>query len=444
MISADTLSRSPYVLDEHGGAGLLVACTELSDKVALLRRNNALDDATLAALRKAWHVEQVYESAGIEGNTLTPNETRLAISRGITISGKPPEHTDEVVRLHAAHLFLEELMKEKGALTQRQLLDVHTLVLGRGAAGAGVYRNVEVAIGNQKHKPPHPLEVPECMAAYFAWLAREASNCPVPLQATVAHAWLVHVHPFRDGNGRTARAIMNLLLMRAGFPIVIIRRKDRQRYYDALACSDEWGDLGPLLELFVVRANDSLRQVDRIRTAVTSVSLEMERILAAEERTFSVWNAAIGLLCEELAAALERVRTADRAFRIDWQRFEPLDRSDYQSLVERHSISQSWIARFTISRGNRHFSALFWAGFASDSMGESARGRPALFVSEPNPERYPQWRRPTAGFATALREVVYADGRFIVRREGEAPRQEESTTAFALGLVEEILRTWSA
>lgn len=439
MTSSGMLGGSPYLLDEQHGEVLMRASGHLTEKVALLRRNKGLDEVTLSALRREWNIEQVYESAGIEGNSLTLNETKLAISRGVTISGKPPEHTDEVKHLHEAHQFLEELLKEKDAFTQRQLLDIHSLVLGRGASGAGEYRKVEVAIGNQKHKPPHPIKVPEMMADYFSWTEQAFHNCPVPLQAAVAHAWLVHIHPFRDGNGRTARAVMNLLLMRSGFPIVIIRRKDRQRYYDALACSDE-GDIGPLLELFVARAEDSLRQIDRVRAAVTGLTLEMERISAAEEREVSVWNAAIGLLCEEVASALERIRTAEPAFNVEWRRFEPIDRDDYRALSERQMVSQSWIARFTLSRGNRSFRTLLWAGVVSDAMGKGARGKPALFFSEPNPDGYPQWRLPTPGFATDVREIVYAEGRFLVRREGKAPAFEESTTKFALDFVSGILR----
>ena len=439
MTSGDILGGSPCLLDEHRAVALLRASSKLTDEVGLLRSKGRLDGATLAQLRKEWNVRQVYESAGIEGNTLTLGETELAISRGITISGKPPEHTDEVIHLNEAHRYLEDLTREKGAITQRQLLELHTLVLGRGATGAGEYRKVEVAIGSQKHEPPPPLKVPEMMDAYFAWLRRAISDCPVPLQAAVAHAWLVHIHPFRDGNGRTARAVMNLLLMRAGFPIVIIRRKDRKRYYDALALSDG-GDIGPLLELIVDRAEDSLRELDRIRTATTGISLELERIMAADERAASVWNAAVGLLVEEIASALEKVSEADPSFSVEVHRFGLLEVEDYRALRDRGSFSRTWIARVGLSRGARSFRALIWAGHASDAMGAAARNKPALHLSEPNPEGYPQWRLPTPGFAIDVREIVYADGRFIVRREGKAPSVEDSPTALALGLVREILQ----
>lgn len=439
MISADALSETPYLLDGERAAPLLAAATDLGERVTLLRRRGSVDDSTLAALRKEWNVDQVYESAGIEGNTLTLTETRLAISRGITISGKPPEHVDEVQRLHNAHEYLEQLLDEQGPITQRQLLDVHTLILGRGVAGAGEYRTVEVAIGNQPHKPPHPLKVPDMMAEYFKWLGAAANHCPVPLQASVAHAWLVHIHPFRDGNGRTARAVMNLLLMRAGFPIVIIRRKDRQRYYDALARSDE-GDIGPLLELFLLRASDSLHQIDRVRKAASGVSIEVERIAAAEERAVSLWNAAVNLLCEEVAAAFERVVEADPAYTFSWKRYDELEPTDYRLLCQGEAVSQSWVARFELSRGTKAFRFLIWAGFLSDGMKSTVRGRPALFFSEQNPDRYPQWRQPSEHFATSLREIAYYDGRFIVRREGAIPKTETSTTVLALHLVQEVLK----
>lgn len=439
MTSGDILDGSPYLMDEKEGAALLAASAGLIQQVAFLRRDGALDEATLKALRKEWNITQVYESAGIEGNTLTLNETQLAISRGITISGKPPEHSDEVVHLYEAHQYLEDLLKEPGPITQRQLLDIHALVLGRGTLGAGEYRKVEVAIGNQKYKPPPPFKVQEMMDAYFAWIARVVDECPVPLLAAVTHAWLVHIHPFRDGNGRTARAVMNLLLMRNGFPIVIIRRKDRQRYYDALAQSDDV-NIGPLLELIIARAGDSIQQIDRVRKAATGVSLEMERIAAIEERDASVWNAAISLLCEEFAAAFQRIADSDSTFIFDWRRYEPLDREDYRRLCERQNISQSWIARFSLSRGQKSFRFLLWAGFVSEEIVMLAKGKPALFLSEPNPNGYPQWRRPQDGFATTLREIAYVNGRFLVRREGKQPMFEDSTTAFALGFAQEVLR----
>lgn len=437
MTSNDMLSGSPYLLTLSSGPILLADSRKLAEDVTLLRRQGSLDDRTLESLRREWGMEQVYESAGIEGNQLTLNETRIAIVRGITITGKPPEHTEEVVRLHQAHEHLETLLRESGPITKRQLMDVHTLVLGRGSTGAGTYRTIEVQIGDQVHKPPHPAKVPEEMDAYFAWLAT-ADACPIPLRAAVAHAWLAHIHPFVDGNGRTARAAMNLLLMRTGFPVAVIRRKDRQRYYDALAKSDE-GDIGPLLELIVARSRDSLRQIDRVRTQVTGVTIEMERIAAKDETMAAVWNASCDLLCQELALAFERVVDKDPSFRFSWRRYDPIDSTDYQRLCGGQSVSESWLARYRLTRHDRSFEMLLWAGFSTPAMKGLARA-PSVFVSESNPEGYPQWRPATPSFPTGLREILYAEGKFHVRTLTGVVTIESSPTAMALACVSEVLR----
>lgn len=139
------------------------------------------------------------------------------------------------------------------------------LILG-DMPGAGLFRSQSVRIGGSGQRPSKSWD--EVMSAMEAWQDWSLSNHSgqALLRAIVLKTWLTHIHPFTDGNGRTSRAVMNLELIGAGLPSIIIRRTDRHRYYEALAESDQGGDLGPISELILARAEDALRELDGIDT----------------------------------------------------------------------------------------------------------------------------------------------------------------------------------
>ena len=184
----DLLAGTPYLLSDETGQLVVRTAEKLHEEVSLLRKKGSLDAGTLGNLRTEWRIKQIYESAGIEGNELSFSETRLAVQQGITISGKPTEHSEEVRRLNDALDYLEGLANSNNTLTEWEIRQVHSLVLGRNEKDAGAYRNVEVAISNSPHKPPNPIQVPDHMRDYARWLDG-AENVPVPLLAAVAHAW---------------------------------------------------------------------------------------------------------------------------------------------------------------------------------------------------------------------------------------------------------------
>jgi len=190
MINAitESLRGSPYVLQEGTGREILSAAQKLAEDVELLRQNGSLDDEVLSELRKEWGVKQVYESAGIEGNELTLNETLLAIQRGVTISGKPPGQSDEVRNLNMALHFLEELFREAKPLGEWEIREVQKLVLGINDPNGGRYRDIEVAISNSPHKPPHPIRVPVGPhSPVFRW-ERPHGSCDH--ESPIDEAWL--------------------------------------------------------------------------------------------------------------------------------------------------------------------------------------------------------------------------------------------------------------
>ena len=173
----------------------------------------------VSQIREDMRVRFTYHSNAIEGNTLTMSETKAVLEDGITIGGKSlREHLEAVGHIHAID-YLEALVQRDEALTERTLKEIHNLILRNiDRANAGTYRRMNVLISGAGHIPPPAERVPEKMESFFQWYgAARGELHPVEFAARV-HADFVNIHPFKDGNGRTARLIMNLELMRAGFP----------------------------------------------------------------------------------------------------------------------------------------------------------------------------------------------------------------------------------
>lgn len=203
----------------------------LNQKKARLDALRPLRAASIRSLIGALDVELVYSSNAVEGNTLTLQETSAVLLHGVTVAGKPLKDHLEAVHLASAWQRVKELAQAQGPLTESELLELHTLVLGKNDPAAGHYRSVPVFIRGSKHVPPNPLKVSGKMAEM---LLRDRASEHVIEQAANIHESLVTIHPFVDGNGRTARLVMNLLLMRAGFPPLRIQPEQRADYFTAL------------------------------------------------------------------------------------------------------------------------------------------------------------------------------------------------------------------
>ena len=182
----------------------------------------------------AWlKTELSYTSNAIEGNTLTRRETTLAISENITSGSKPISHYVEAINHAKAFELVMDRAKNKHAIDIVDILQIHKCILsGIDDANAGCYRRVPVRISGSRTVLPNPLKVPDLMENFNHWLINTDED--IVYKAIDAHYRLVTIHPFKDGNGRTARLLMNLLLMQSGFSPVVIRKIDRKRYLDAL------------------------------------------------------------------------------------------------------------------------------------------------------------------------------------------------------------------
>ena len=211
---------------------LLTKINQRQSELNFLRQN--LDNATI---KEALKVEFLYESNRIEGNTLTLRETQLVINEGMTISGKSMREHLEAINHKEAILFIEDLVTQKMELSEYVLKQIHGIVLyGIDRENAGVYRKLPVAIAGSKHLPPQPYLLQDLMEDYFRFYELHRNDLHPVILAAEMHERLVSIHPFIDGNGRTSRLIMNLILLQHGFPLAIIGGdyESRMAYYDAL------------------------------------------------------------------------------------------------------------------------------------------------------------------------------------------------------------------
>lgn len=210
---------------------LLAAIAAKKERLDKLR---PLSPAALANLEHYFDIEITYTSNAIEGNTLSAVETTLVIEQGITIGGKPLKDHLEALDHYDAMLYIREAATEPVPITESDIRNLQRLVVQRSRPEiAGRYADLARYARTEtgRHVFPSPVEIPALMSDYAAWL-RPAPNTPET--AFTAHRRLVDIHPFNDGNGRTARLLMNLILIRAGYPPVAVRPEDRPDYTRSL------------------------------------------------------------------------------------------------------------------------------------------------------------------------------------------------------------------
>lgn len=221
----------------------------IRDKKARLDALRPLPGYAVKKIRESLTIEWTYHSNSIEGNTLTLRETQMVIEDGLTVHGKTLREHFEAVNHHEAIECVEGLAAKTYTLNAPDILAVHALVLQRiEKEFAGRYRNSGVRISGANFVPPNALKVDAFMEDLIAWVNGEGAGLHPVVRATIFHHRFVWIHPFFDGNGRTARLITNLLLMKEGFPPAIILTQDRKKYYDALNKANQ-GHYGKLLLL---------------------------------------------------------------------------------------------------------------------------------------------------------------------------------------------------
>jgi len=219
--------------------------SRIAEKLKRLDALRPLPQSTLSSLREKLDIEMTYHSNAIEGNRLTLRETWLVLKRGMTIGGKSVEEHLEVTNHQEAISLLSMLAQRSQRISETDVLKLHAVILDKIRPDAGQYRRGRVFIAGAGHVPPPPKLVPELMNEALQELNSNSKGVDAVISAARLHHRLAWIHPFTDGNGRLARLLTNLRLMRAGFPPIVLRKQERRAYYSALEKADA-GDLAPL------------------------------------------------------------------------------------------------------------------------------------------------------------------------------------------------------
>ncbi|ETN84874.1 hypothetical protein NECAME_16976, partial [Necator americanus] len=209
------------------------------------------------AMRESYFLH-IYHTVAIEGNTLSLGQTRSILESGMAVAGKSIHEHNEVIGMDAALRFLNHSLLHMNEITLDDILEMHRRVLGNvNPLDAGRIRTTQVFVG--RFTPVAPEYVKEQLAELVNWLKDPLTLEMNPVEkAAIAHYKLVVVHPFVDGNGRTARLLLNLILMRAGFPPVILPVESRAEYYATLHTAN-LGDLRPFIRYIARYTENTLK-----------------------------------------------------------------------------------------------------------------------------------------------------------------------------------------
>ena len=237
--------------------------SQIDRKKAELDGRRPLTEGELERLTEEFAVEYTYNSNAIEGNTLTLRETDLVL-RGLTIDQKPLKDHMEAVGHKEAFDFVRELVKENAPLTESIIKQIHYLVLADKREDKGVYRRVPVRIMGAQHEPVQPYLIAPKMEQLLLDYAESEDHIVTKLARF--HIEFESIHPFIDGNGRTGRLLVNLELMKAGYPPIDIKFTDRAAYYSAFDAYHVKHDLSAMEGLLARYINTSLNTYLKILT----------------------------------------------------------------------------------------------------------------------------------------------------------------------------------
>ena len=241
----------------------LLSIAELKQELDSLR---PLAPSEVKALNDQFSVEYTYNSNAIEGNTLTLRETDLVL-RGLTVDKKPLKDHLDVVGHKEAFDYVSQLVKDKEPLTERVIKQIHFLALGRDVQNRGVYRNVPVYISGAKTQTAEPLLIPEKIQELLKWYQADTQD-DFLTKIALFHLRFESIHPFIDGNGRTGRLLVNLELMKLGYPPIDIKFTDRNAYYNAFDSYAETGSPKAMFKLFAKYLTERLRRyIETVKTA---------------------------------------------------------------------------------------------------------------------------------------------------------------------------------
>ncbi|UZO81163.1 Fic family protein [Aquimarina sp. ERC-38] len=337
-------------------------------------RETSMDKIAVEKLREHFRTHHIFHSSGIEGNRLTLQETSIVLKEGIDISGKPLKDSLEVKNLGIAFDFLYKIVKDDVEITEHHLKQIHSLIIGNEESlNPGNYREIGVIISGSEHRPPEPFEVPIKMRELFDWIHENAAENPLIVGA-IAHHEMVKIHPFKDGNGRTARLLLNLILLKNGFPICNIRRDERPDYYNALSLADE-GEYEPIIEVVTKNCTTLFAEYVRIKDESNRLKDWAKRIgtkdtqqrLAKSKAEFELWLNKVNQIKLEFKQVVSVIDQNVESFYVSFYEYPLITFEKYQQLKETGMAPNTnfFSVRFHNNDTNKILSTLMFRFFRS-------------------------------------------------------------------------------
>ena len=372
MTNLKNINGTPFDYYENLDGRLL----DLHGRIQEMQKAGKLNSQALRRIWQYFRIKDIYHSNAIEGNTLTVGETKWVVEEGI-LTGKAPRDQAEAKNLsHALDLMEGIAVSKDRPIVLNDLRQIHALILKDiQDEYAGKYRRNEVKISGSEYKPPEARLISQQMndlGTYIKKVTSSDTDLPI-LCAAAAHAWLAQIHPFGDGNGRTARLLMNLILMRRGYPPCIIMREERLRYYDALEESQA-GDLSPLIELVYENVEESLEEWGKAakeqrekREWLASITARLEGPALSQARNeYEVWWQGMELFksyFKQIVDDVNEMKTVG-SVRLNFKDYGRLSSEKYLSLRDGGSAKKTWFFGIEFRQGGRRARYLFFFGYS--------------------------------------------------------------------------------
>lgn len=295
-------------------------------------------------------------------------------------------------------------MKEGRPLTEADIRDLHRQITD-GQHHAGRYKRYQNGIEGSDHTPPTPIDTPAAMSELVGWI-QTCRRMPTTLMAAISHAWLAHIHPFEDGNGRVCRIVVNMMMVKNGLPPVIIdHSSDRAMYIESIALSDTGGDILPLTETLALAQKRFVQEINKPQYLRSIVN---ERIAINASSRFLRWRRAFDQFMDALAAELAQ-------YQLVLERIGEMTSATYGRLIDGDVIERPWVAVVKSKR----MSGLGTRDYDPEILVALARPTADIYGSIEGSERHPSLR-----FAVRFPEDVDDPFRGIFRQGGFSGMRE--------------------
>ncbi|MCP1222952.1 Fic family protein [Sebaldella sp. S0638] len=223
-----------------------------------------LSKELLKDLREDLIIKWTYNSNAIEGNTIDMYQTKVLLEDGITIGGKTMKEHLEIINHAEAIKYIEEIVSKNIFLSEYEIKNIHNLVTkGIENIDSGKYRDTQVQIGGANFTPVPPYLVKGKMEELILWY-KESNLHPIE-KSSILHGEFIKIHPFKDGNGRTARLLLNFELMKSGYPPIIINKEEREIYYKTLDMGSVTGNWEDFTEFIAVKADERIEYMNKFK-----------------------------------------------------------------------------------------------------------------------------------------------------------------------------------